>query len=203
MTDVRAADDRAAVIEAGALAAVERLLAAGTPYSGLSMQRIADEAGVARSTLYLYFREKNALLIRLSSGLKDGSYQLMSSWSPDGPDALDRLSDTIRDVIAYYRRRRHLLRATLESADRDPEMGRIWADELDPFQELCRHWIRTAQAQGRTAADVDPVTASQVIVIGGFRVIAQQAVAGDPDRDATVAHELAANQWYGAFRRPA
>jgi hypothetical protein len=38
-------------------------------------------------------------------------------------------------------------------------------------------------------------------VLGGFRVIAQPAVSGRPGDDAKVAHELAASQWYGAFRR--
>ncbi|MGW1216745.1 TetR/AcrR family transcriptional regulator [Streptomyces sp. NPDC002499] len=202
MIDNRGADDRASAIEAGALAAAERLLAEGTSFSALSMQRIADEAGVARSTLYLYFKEKGALLIRLAGGLKKGSYQLMSGWSPDDSDALDRLGDTLREVIGYYRQRRHVLRAMLELADRDSTAGRLWAEELDPFQQLCQQWIRQAQAKGLTAAGVDPATASQVIVHGGFRVIAQQALTGDPDRDTTVAHELAANQWYGAFRRP-
>ncbi|MGW0836307.1 TetR/AcrR family transcriptional regulator [Streptomyces prunicolor] len=202
MIDDRGADDRAAAIEAGALAAAERLLAEGASFSALSMQRIADEAGVARSTLYLYFKEKSALLVRLASGLKNGSYQLMSSWSPDDPDALNRLGGTLGEVIAYYRQRRHVLRAMLELADRDSTVGGLWADELDPFQQLSERWIRQAQAQGQTAADVDPATAGQVIVHGGFRVIAHQVLTGDPDRDATVARELAANQWYGAFRRP-
>ncbi|MFI6463666.1 TetR/AcrR family transcriptional regulator [Streptomyces sp. NPDC050538] len=202
MIDDRGADERAAAIEAGVLAAAERLLAEGTSFSALSMQRIADEAGVARSTLYLYFKEKSALLIRLASGLKSGSYQLMSTWSPDRPDALDRLGDTLEEVIGYYRQRRHVLRAMMELADRDSTVGQLWADELDPFEELSRRWIRQAQATGQTAAGVDPATASQVIVHGGFRVIAHQVLTGDPDRDATVARELAANQWYGAFRRP-
>jgi len=60
---VEKAADRAAAIEEGVLAAAERLLAEGAT---LSMQRVADEAGVARSTLYLYFKEKNALLVRLT-----------------------------------------------------------------------------------------------------------------------------------------
>jgi AcrR family transcriptional regulator len=194
--------DRAAIVESGVLAAAERLLARGTPFSGLSMQRIADEAGVARSTLYLYFKEKNALLIRLAAGLKDGSYELMSSWSPDDQDALDKLAGTILEVIRYYRQRGHVLRAMLDVTADDSGAGRLWEDELGPFQRLSQRWIERALAQGRTAADIDPPTASQVIVLGGFRVIAQQALSGHPDRDAKVAHELAANQWYGAFRRP-
>jgi acyl carrier protein phosphodiesterase len=38
-------------------------------------------------------------------------------------------------------------------------------------------------------------------VHGGIRVITQQALSGLPDRDARVARELAANQWFGAYRR--
>jgi AcrR family transcriptional regulator len=108
------------------------------------MQRIADEAGVARSTIYLYFKEKNALLLRLTAGLEDGSYERMSNWTPDQPDALDRLAGTLLEVIRYYRERAHILRATEELAGQDTRV----------------------------------------------------------DRDAVTARELAANQWYGAFRRP-
>jgi AcrR family transcriptional regulator len=197
----RAAADRAVAVESGVLAAVEQLLAQGCSFSALSMQRIADEAGVARSTLYLYFKEKNALLVRLTAGLKGGAYDVMRRWSPDEQDALDRLTDTLLEVIRYYRQRGHVLRAVLELAGQDSGVGRLWDDELGPFQRLSQGWIEQAQAAGQTAADIDAATASQVIVHGGTRVIAQQALSGDPDRDAKVARELAANQWFGAFRR--
>jgi len=195
------AADRAAAIESAVLAATERLLAQGCSFSTLSTQRIADEAGVARSTLYLYFKEKNALLVRLTAGLKDGSYDLMSRWSPEGQDALDRLTKTLLGVIRYYRQRGHVLRAVLQLADHDSGVGRLWDDELGPFQLLSQGWIERAQAAGQTAGDIDAATASQVIVHGGIRVITQQALSGAAQRDVTVARELAANQWFGAFRR--
>jgi hypothetical protein len=47
------------------------------------------------------------------------------------------------------------------------------------------------------------VVVSRVIVWGGYRVIVDQVVNGDADGDAAIARELAYNQWYGAFRRPA
>lgn len=40
-----------ASVEERILAATERLLAEGTSFTGLGMQRIAAEAGIARSTL--------------------------------------------------------------------------------------------------------------------------------------------------------
>jgi AcrR family transcriptional regulator len=204
MTVDRAADraaERQAAIESAVLAATERLLAEGVSFLALTMQRVADEAGVARSTLYLYFKEKNALLLRLTTGLKEGAFATMSRWSPDEPDALDRLAETLLEVIRHYRRRGHVLGAVLELAGYDAGVGRLWDDELGPFQRLSQSWIERAQAAGRTAADIDAATASQVIVHGGIRVITQQALAGAPERDAKVARELAANQWFGAFRR--
>jgi len=193
--------DRAAAIESAVLAATEQLLAEGSSFSALSTQRIAETAGVARSTLYLYFKGKNALLVRLTSELKGGSFDLMREWSPEAPDALDRLADTLLEVIRYYRRRAHVLRAVLELSGRDTEAGRLWDDELGPFQRMSQDWIQHAQATGRTAADIDAATASQVIVHGGIRVITQQALSGMPEKDVKVARELAANQWFGAFRR--
>jgi AcrR family transcriptional regulator len=196
----RQAAERAANIESAVLAATERLLARGGSFAALSTQRVAEEAGVARSTLYLYFKEKNALLVRLTADLKNGAHELMSGWSPEVPDALDRLTDTLLEVIRYYRQRAHILRAVLELAGTDSAVGRLW-NELGPFEQLSQSWIEAAQAAGHAGASIDAATASQVIVHGGIRVITQQALSGTPGRDATVARELAANQWFGAYRR--
>jgi AcrR family transcriptional regulator len=192
--------ERAASIESAVLTATERLLAQGASFAALTTQRVAEEAGVARSTLYLYFKRKNALLVGLTADLKTGSHVLMSSWSPEVPDALDRLTDTLIEVIRYYRRRGHILRAVLEVAGTDSAVGRLW-NELGPFERLGQSWIEAAQAAGLTSAEIDAATASQVIVYGGIRVITQQALYGTPDRDTRVARELAANQWFGAYRR--
>jgi hypothetical protein len=62
--------------------------------------------------------------------------------------------------------------------------------------------LRAEQAAGRTSADVDPETAAEVINWGGFRVIFQQVTTRGPERDEIVARELAASQFFGAYRRP-
>ena len=56
---------------------------------------------------------------------------------------------------------------------------------------------------GRTAATLDLPTAARVFVWGGFQVVAQQVLTGQPEQDANVAREFAEREWYGAFRRPA
>ena len=54
------------------LAATERLLSDGTGFTDLGVQKIADAAGVARSSFYVIFPDKTALLLRLVRGLKQG-----------------------------------------------------------------------------------------------------------------------------------
>ena len=195
--------ERAATIEAGVLAAAERLLARGSSFSALTMQQIAAEAGVARSTMYLYFREKDAVLIRLAERLSTGSFALVGTWSPAEPDALDGLTRTLLRVIRHYRVHAPILRAVLEMSGQERALGQFWDGELTKFIELSRHWLRTEQLAGRTAADLDVETASQIIIFGGNRVIAGHVLGGDPNRDEAVARELAVNQWFGAIRRPA
>jgi AcrR family transcriptional regulator len=194
--------ERAVIIEAGVLAAAERLLVAGSSFSALTMQQIAAEAGLARSTLYLYFPEKNTILIKLAGRLSSGAFTVVSRWCPADPRGLDGLAETLLDTIRYYRGQAHLLRAVVEMADHDPVVGRFWDAELGKFIGLSRFWISGELNAGRTAADIDVETASQIIVYGGNRVIGHQVLGGDPARDPAVAEELAVNQWYGAIRRP-
>jgi AcrR family transcriptional regulator len=194
--------ERATAIEAGVLAAAERLLARGSTFSALTTQQIATEAGVARSTMYLYFKEKDAVLIRLAERLATGAYALVGRWSPQDPGGLDSLTGTLLGVIRHYRAHAPILRAVLEISGQDSAFGQFWDGELTRFIELSRRWLRTEQMAGRTAADLDIDTASQIIVFGGIRVIAAHALDGIPERDEAVARELAVNQWFGAIRRP-
>src|SRR5258707_14883032 len=72
--------------EEGIVATAERLLAEGTSFTDLGLQRIAAEAGVARSTLYGHFPDKSHLLTRLASKMVDASFATVVPWTPDGPE---------------------------------------------------------------------------------------------------------------------
>ncbi|WP_371778922.1 TetR/AcrR family transcriptional regulator [Streptosporangium subroseum] len=197
-----ASPERRAAIEAGAISATERLLAEGVTFTELGMQRIAFEAGVARSTLYLHFRDKNAILIRLAGVLRSGAFDIVSGWSPEDPSGLDGLTETLLRVIRFYRRRAHIFAAITEVSGYDRDVREYWDAELDRFIERSQAWMLGEQRAGRAPADLDPSIASQVIVYGGMRAIARHVTSGDPHRDLAVARELAVNQWFGALRRP-
>ena len=71
------------------LAATEKLLVEGVSFTELGVQRIATEAGIARSTFYLYFRGKTELLVRLAGSLKKQLFDLggRTGGRPDRPAA--------------------------------------------------------------------------------------------------------------------
>ena len=155
---------------------------------------------MARSTFYLHFRDKTALLLHLIDNLADGAFELIASAPPvAGRDGF--VEAMVRDV-AYYRQRRHLLAAVLEVTAYDPAAREVWSGKLQRFVDQGEEWLRVEQQAGRTASDMDVATAARVLVWGGFQALANQVLTGDPEQDESVASEIALLEWYGAFRRP-
>ena len=51
--------------------ALERLLAGGLTITAMSIEALAREAGIARATFYLHFRDKGELIARLIARVED------------------------------------------------------------------------------------------------------------------------------------
>jgi AcrR family transcriptional regulator len=202
ITRLPSASGRYGDVEAKLLNATEELLAGGATFTELGIQRIAVKADVARSTFYVYFRDKSELLLRLTQRLGEASFGFFEHWSPEDPDAKDQLCRIFRDVTLYYRKNSHLLAAVLEVAAYDREFATFWDQRLDPFLSNVTALLTEEQLHGRTAASLDAQATSRVIVSASMQAIAQQIVHGDEASDEVTARELALVQWYGAYRRP-
>src|ERR1700730_4605431 len=91
------------------LAAALRLFANQT-YQGVTMDRVAEAAGVAKGTLYLYFPSKEALYLGiLSDGLETVSKRYQAKMDTR-QDVTARLRHAIDVAIQFYDERRDLLR---------------------------------------------------------------------------------------------
>jgi AcrR family transcriptional regulator len=195
--------DRRSVVEGQILAATEQLLRGGSRFTDLGVQRIAEAAGVARSSFYFSFRDKTDLLIRLAGTLKQQVFDLAKDWHPEGPGGgLDGLTAVFANIIAFYRQHADLLAAINEVAAYDSKVAEVWSAELNRFTDRTAELIREEQTAGRTPRDIDPVTAAEVTTWDGDRVIARHVAHNDPSRDDAVARELALIRWYGVYRRP-
>ncbi|MFK3983850.1 TetR/AcrR family transcriptional regulator [Micromonospora sp. NPDC050397] len=182
------------------LAATRRLLINGANFTEIGVQQISTEAGVARSTFYSHFRDKIDLLMRLAATMFDTSFHITSAWQPE--DGVERLTDAFLQVLRAYRAQAPVLRAILEVASYDTNVRDFWNQGLTPFTDRTIAGLRDEQQAGRTPGDLDPVTATRVIVVGGERAILDQITVGDPADDPSFAREIALIWWYGAYRRP-
>lgn len=159
----RRAPERAAgsAVERRILTAAERLLATGTPFTALSMRRIADAAGLARSTVYRYFPQKNCLLIRLVDADTQNRFapaeRWWEHWRAGDPDAL---TDALAAMLVYRRDRGHLLDALAEVAAYDSAVARYHVERAAYLFERVVETVRrsrldtgvTSAAAERTAA---------------------------------------------------
>ncbi|MFF1844882.1 TetR/AcrR family transcriptional regulator [Streptomyces sp. NPDC058232] len=186
--------------EADILAATQRLLVNGANFTELGVQQISTEAGVARSSFYVHFRDKIDLLIRLATQLMAPTFDATSAWRPS--DGLERLADTFLHIVTFYRQHASVRRALTEVAAYDASVRDFWGREITQFSDWTIAVLRAEQDAGRTSADMDPVSAAQVIVTGGERAIVEHVTARDPGSDAAFARELARIWWYGVYRRP-
>ena len=200
----RSSTGRRAEVESRLLETTLRLLAGGESITGLGVQRIAAAAGVARSSFYVHFPDKTALLVRLTEDLRQKSYELVSAWQQDeSADTPESLLALYRGVVALYRENRVLLTAINEVAAYDPVVRQAWAAQLGWFADGTAARLRQDQDRGLAPADLDPAAATRVIVAGGAQAIVGHITDDDGTGDEAFARELALIVWHGAFRRPA
>ncbi|MEV5386247.1 TetR/AcrR family transcriptional regulator [Streptomyces sp. NPDC052721] len=180
------------------------MLKDGATYTELSVEQIAQAAGISRSTFYLYFRDKVDVLLRLSSSLKTESQAIAAAWRPTGAGGgVDGLARTYEGILQHYRKHAFLLTAIHEVAAYDPLVREAWSAYQSHFVDNLITLLKEEQEAGGTPADVDPELAATIMVRGGGQVIAKQVASSDGADDIDVARELALGYWYGIYRRPA
>ena len=185
------------------LATAERLLAEGVSFTELGLQRIAAEAGVARSTLYGHFPDKSHLLTRLADKIVGTSFAAIDPWSPAAPDGgLDGFIEFFHLVIANYREHAAVLAALDEVSAYDAFVAEYWDSRLGQFVERAEQVLVGEQRAGRAPASIDAAMASRLNVLGGHRFIVRHVATDDGSGDESAARELASTWWYGILRRP-
>src|SRR5260221_13984353 len=139
----RARNDEAKQLRRSAILATAWQLFQGMSYSAIAMAEVAERAGLAKGTLYLYFKTKEELFLALQE-------QQLADWFDEVDRALaaDRADWTSGDVVS-------LLCRTLE---RRPGVARLLAilsptlEQNIPFAEALRFKRQLAERLAGTGA---------------------------------------------------
>jgi AcrR family transcriptional regulator len=123
-----------AQVQAAVLEATEQLLAEGSSYADLNVERIATAAGISRTAFYFYFRDKRDLLMRLAGDVTELLYAQADIWfSGEGEDPEQEIREALTRVAELYREHGVLIRAIVEVSTYEDDIATFWRGLLARF----------------------------------------------------------------------
>jgi AcrR family transcriptional regulator len=139
------------------LQAVEKLLADGESFTELSVDRLASEAGVSRSTFYVYFEDKGELLRAWFLEIFGRVEGAAREWYGLPPDfTRDDLRTALAHLVATYRPHTMLMSAVVDVSGYDPSVRDLVDRMMDRNVRAMRRHIREGQAAGTVDAELRP-----------------------------------------------
>lgn len=139
------------------LTAVEKLLADGESFTELSVERLASEAGVSRSTFYVYFEDKGELLrawfVEIF-GRVEGAARQWYGLTGDFTQA--DLRTALAHLVHTYRPHTMLMSAVVDASGYDPSVRELVARMMERNTASMRKHIRTGQAAGAVNPELLP-----------------------------------------------
>lgn len=131
------------------LAAVEQMLAEGESFTELSVERLVAQAGVARSTFYVYFEDKGELLRAWLDDITDSLDDVAKGWwSLDAKADRDDLRKALESIVQTYRPHTNLMAAAFDAAAYDPAVRESTMTLMSHNVAGLRKHIKTGQRDG-------------------------------------------------------
>jgi AcrR family transcriptional regulator len=176
------------------------------PFHMVHMDDVARRSGVAKGTVYLYFRGKRQLYLAvLFEGMEALRRRLESAAAPTGAP-LDRLHATVASLLDQPSHRREILALLLPSEQRlTREESRQWIRRRERLSQSVRTVIADAVAAGALRS-VDLALGEEMLlgIVRGLRALPRRGASADEvARDGTelLLHGLAADAGRSPRRR--
>jgi AcrR family transcriptional regulator len=176
--------------------ATERLLGEGTSFIALSVEQLCSEAGIARSTFYVHFRDKGDLVIRVAARMLEQLSDASAAWWAEGTDR-DELLAATRRLVDVYARHRAVFAALTETAAYDPELRAVQEGMVDAHAEPLARMIEA----GRKRGAVRDLHTSETVValVGMVQVSCDRLADGTDEQLDRLAETITAVTWHALF----
>lgn len=184
--------ERREQIERQLLDATDRLMADGTSFTELSVDRLATEAGISRASFYIYFEDKGDLLRRLARQVFGDLTEDAAQWWTVAArrDPAD-IGSAMARIIASYRRHQPVLIALNEMAGYDAAVGETYRELLTGIGEQFTGVIEAGQTDGSIRSTLPAATTASSLVWMVERVCQQNLPSQPSGYDAELADTLA------------
>lgn len=151
--------DQKARITALLLDATQRLIAGGSSFTGLSVEKLSREAGIARSTYYLYFKDKGQLIQELGLVMTAELLQTLQRWwDISSQVTLPQLRRAMLETLKVYRRYQAIFASLAEAASYDPEVRAAFDQLLQAMTRNALEALLEGKRRGTIHKDVTDAT---------------------------------------------
>jgi len=155
--------DRQSEIQRRIHDAIVALVSDGESFTELSIERIVAEAGISRSTFYVYFADKGELLRTLGAAVLHRLYEGARPWLEKGENATRKdIAGAMRSILAAFRDDEVIMTAVAETAVYDPEVRDMYLANVAGFARSVRGFIQRGSRSGRIR-DVDGAAVAPVL----------------------------------------
>lgn len=176
-------------------AALEQAVAGS--FKDLTVEGVTRAAGVSRSAFYVYFGDKEELLLgALEDLIGDQRERLGSCWA-EADDPRRALEKGLYGVARTYAENSDLLGLAFETATYDEEVRELWMALLETVTETTAERIRSLQRQREIPAGLDPEALAEGLVLMSERSFQVNLADGDLGAEATAA--AVTKVWWAAL----
>jgi AcrR family transcriptional regulator len=137
------------------LSIVERQLRAGETFADISVGSLVAEAGISRTTFYVYFEDKTDLLrtwyAEITEVILDAAQHW---WSLDGSATKADLRAALEQIVDAYRPHPELMAATHEAIGYDHDVRETVEDSMRQYVKGLREHIEAGQRAGFVDAEL-------------------------------------------------
>jgi AcrR family transcriptional regulator len=153
----RSRGDRRVEIRRRLLDAAEQLVEQGESYAELSVERLVGEAGVSRSTFYVYFQDKGDLLAAWFQEITAELVDVAADWWKLGADLnRDDVHAALDRIVRSYQRHTTLMAAVYDTASYDPMVRQLVDGMMGSNIGGLRKHIRQGQRDGFVDPTLQP-----------------------------------------------
>ncbi len=177
------------------VAAIERLLERGASYAELTVGEIASEAGISRTSFYFAFEDKRDLLKAAAGELAGLMTEPAEQWLSDPGSTRAELERALRVLVCGFAEHAPLLRAVIEAASYDAQVGVFWRDLVARYIVLARDRLCVGGACTPERAGVLGAAAVWMTE----RVLYQEVACRAGRSDTTGVVEGLADVWWGVI----
>jgi TetR/AcrR family transcriptional regulator, ethionamide resistance regulator len=135
---------------------VEHLLAEGLVFSEITVEQLITEVDIARSTFYVYFEDKGALMVELMDRVTKAVGDAAEDWFRLPPSATRTdLRNALTRLAEAYRQHGRMMSAVIEAASYEPRVRDQYAAVLARrFEDMNQSFI-PQQRDGSIRRDID------------------------------------------------